>query len=108
MSLEPGERQALAEIESGPRRSDPGLVAMLDLLTVRSARWRSALMFTRLHGKLVKGFVIGAVISLAIGPAIVGVLTMSPAGPTGRGQRPAGSATPASAYPRGAVSAADR
>jgi hypothetical protein len=54
MSLQPGERQALAEIESGLRRSDPELLAMLDLLTVRSARWRSALMFTRLHGKLVK------------------------------------------------------
>ena len=107
MSLEPGGRQALGEIESGLRRSDPGLVAMLDLLTVRSARWRSALMFTRLHGKLVKSFVIGAVISLAIGIAIVGVLTMSPA-QAGHGQCPAGSATPASTYPRGAVSAAER
>jgi hypothetical protein len=108
MSLEPGERQALAEIESRLRRSDPELVAMLDLLTVRSARWRSALMFTRVHGKLVKSFVIGAVISLAVGMAIVGVLTTSPVGPAGRGQRPAGSATPASTYPRGAVSVAER
>jgi hypothetical protein len=81
---------------------------MLDLLTVRSGRWRSVLVFTRLHGKLVKSFAIGAVISLAIGIAIVGVLTTSPVGPAERGQRPAGSATPASAYPRGSASAAER
>ena len=53
-SLEPGERHALAEIESGLRRSDPELAAMLGLLTVRYTRLRSALMFMRLHGKLVK------------------------------------------------------
>ena len=108
MSLEPGERLALAEIESGLRRSDPELAAMLGLLTVRYARLRSALMFMRLHGKLVKSFVIGTVISLSIGIAIAGILTMTPVGSTGRGQRPAGTVTPASTHPRGAVSAAER
>ncbi|MFZ0164213.1 MAG: DUF3040 domain-containing protein [Trebonia sp.] len=98
-SLEPGERQALAEIESGLRRSDPELAAMLGLLTVRYARLRSALMFMRLHGKLVKSFVIGAVISLSIGIAIAGVLTMSPVRPVGRGPRATGSPTPSQRRP---------
>lgn len=101
MSLAPGERQALAEIESRLRWSDPRLAAMLALWRVKGAWTRVASMFLQQRpgpGDLMRFLVVAAGLALAIGVAIAGVLMTIPARPPGHGRRPAGAAISGSAY----------
>ena len=92
MSLSPGERESLGEIESCLSRSDPRLAAMLTYGTTACTRCCRARMSLRRRwpdpGELVRLPVVVVCLAVIIGVAIAGVLTTHPASPPRPG-RPA-------------------
>ena len=92
MSLSPGERESLGEIETRLNRSDPRLAAMLTDGTITRTRRCSARMSLRRHwpdrGEFLRFLVIAVGLAVTVVLAVVGVLTTHSAGPSGPG-RPA-------------------
>jgi hypothetical protein len=83
MSLSPGEREALGEIETHLSGSDPRLAAMLTYGTTRRTRLRPARMSGPRRcpdpGELVRFLVVAIGLALVIGLAVAGVLMTHPA-----------------------------
>jgi hypothetical protein len=94
VGLTPDERRALAQIETQLSGSDPQLAAKFIFWTTQGAWTRSVLVFLGrcrpAPGEFARSLVITAGLAVAIGVAIAGVLTTSPAGPPGRNQGPGG------------------
>jgi Protein of unknown function (DUF3040) len=103
MSLSPGEREALGEIETHLSGSDPRLAEMLTRGTTRRTRsWPARMSGPRRcpdRGELVRFLVVAIGLALVIGLAVVGVLTTHPAtSPGPPGPRHADEVVPTSDY----------
>jgi hypothetical protein len=99
MSLSPGEREALHEIEGQLRQSDPRLAAMLTYSATGRARGWLARLPSRGRAQVTRLLVVAACLALLIGLAVAGVLTAPAARSPWRVQHPGNGLVPASAYP---------